>query len=38
MENEKELKVVIPFVFYHGEKGCDLGMEFLASFANNSIP
>jgi predicted transposase/invertase (TIGR01784 family) len=38
MENEKELKVVIPFVFYHGDKGWDLGMEFLESFTKNSIP
>jgi len=38
MENEKELKVVIPFVFYHEEKGWDLGLEFLESFPKNSIP
>jgi predicted transposase/invertase (TIGR01784 family) len=38
LENEKELNVIIPFVFYHGEKGWDLGMEFLASFPKNSIP
>jgi predicted transposase/invertase (TIGR01784 family) len=38
VENEKELNVVIPFVFYHGEKSWDLGTEFLASFNNNSIP
>jgi len=38
MENEKELKVIIPFVFYHGEKGWDLGLEFLESFTKNSIP
>jgi predicted transposase/invertase (TIGR01784 family) len=38
LENEKELNVIIPFVFYHGEKGWDLGMEFLDSFTKNSIP
>ena len=38
IENEKELNVIIPFVFYHGEKGWDLGLEFLNSFAKNSIP
>jgi predicted transposase/invertase (TIGR01784 family) len=38
MENEKELNVIIPFVFYHGEKGWDLGLEFLESFTKNSIP
>ena len=34
----EELKVVIPFVFYHGEKGWDLGLDFLESFTKNSIP
>jgi predicted transposase/invertase (TIGR01784 family) len=38
MENEKELNVIIPFVFYHGEKGWDLGLEFLECFTKNSIP
>lgn len=38
MENEKVLNIVIPFVFYHGEKGWDLGIEFLESFPKNSIP
>ena len=38
MENERELNVVIPFVFYHGEKGWDLGLEFLECFTKNSIP
>ncbi len=38
MENEKGLNVIIPFVFYHGEKGWDLGFEFLDSFIKNSIP
>jgi hypothetical protein len=30
--------VVIPFVFYHGERGWDLGENFLDSFPMNSIP
>ena len=38
IENERELNVIIPFVFYHGEKGWDLGLEFLESFTKNSIP
>jgi predicted transposase/invertase (TIGR01784 family) len=38
VENEKELNVIIPFVFYHGEQGWDLGLEFLESFTKNSIP
>ena len=31
-ENEKELKVVLPFVFYHGEKDWDLGFSFQEMF------
>jgi predicted transposase/invertase (TIGR01784 family) len=38
MESVRELNVIIPFVFYHGEKGWDLGLEFLDSFTKNSIP
>jgi predicted transposase/invertase (TIGR01784 family) len=38
LENEKEQNVIIPFVFYHGEKGWDLGLKFLDSFTKNSIP
>jgi predicted transposase/invertase (TIGR01784 family) len=34
----EDLKIVIPFVFYHGEKGWDLGQNFLDSFKYNSIP
>ncbi len=30
--------VVIPFVFYHGERGWDLGENFHDSFPANSIP
>ena len=35
---KEDLKIVIPFVFYHGEKGWDLGRNFLDSFKYNSIP
>ena len=38
MQKKEELKVVIPFVFYHGEKGWDLGESFLDSFNKESIP
>ena len=38
MENQENLTVVIPFVFYHGEKGWDLGENFLDNFPVNSIP
>jgi predicted transposase/invertase (TIGR01784 family) len=34
----EELKVVIPFVFYHGEKGWDLGLNFLENFDLETIP
>ncbi len=38
LENESSLNVVLPFVFYHGEKGWDLGTEFLDTFDKDSIP
>ncbi len=38
MENQENLAVVIPFVFYHGEKGWDLGETFLDNFPVKSIP
>jgi predicted transposase/invertase (TIGR01784 family) len=38
MENENRLSVVLPFVFYHGEKGWDLGTEFMHTFDKDSIP
>jgi predicted transposase/invertase (TIGR01784 family) len=38
LENENSLNVVLPFVFYHGEKGWDLGTEFLDTFNKGSIP
>ncbi len=38
MKNENRLSVVLPFVFYHGEKGWDLGTEFLHTFEKDSIP
>jgi predicted transposase/invertase (TIGR01784 family) len=38
MENDKRLTVVLPFVFYHGEKRWDLGAEFLDTFDKASIP
>lgn len=37
-ENQESLMVVIPFVFYHGERGWDLGESFLDTFHENSIP
>jgi hypothetical protein len=36
--NNEHLKIVIPFVFYHGGKGWDLGQNFFGSFNYNSIP
>ena len=38
LENENRLSVVLPFVFYHGEKGWDLGTEFLDTYDKASIP
>ena len=38
IENQESLMVVIPFVFYHGEKGWDLGENFFDTFPLNSIP
>ena len=38
IENQENLTIVIPFVFYHGEKGWDLGETFLDNFPVNSIP
>jgi predicted transposase/invertase (TIGR01784 family) len=32
------VKVVIPFVFYHGEKGWDLGLNFIVNFDLDTIP
>jgi len=36
--NQKNLTIVIPFVFYHGERGWDLGENFLDNFPVESIP
>ena len=38
IENKESPKIVIPFVFYHGERGWDLGENFLDTFSANSIP
>ena len=38
LDNQESLMVVIPFVFYHGERGWDLGENFNDSFPANSIP
>jgi predicted transposase/invertase (TIGR01784 family) len=38
LENEKELKVVLPLVFYHGEKDWDLGYTFQGMFNMKNIP
>ena len=38
LENKQSLTLVIPFVFYHGEKGWDLGESFIDTFPVNSIP
>ena len=38
IENQENLTIVIPFVFYHGERGWDLGETFLDNFPVNSIP
>jgi predicted transposase/invertase (TIGR01784 family) len=38
IENEKELKIVLPFVFYHGEKGWDLGYSFQEMFDWKKFP
>jgi len=38
IENQENLTIVIPFVFYHGEKGWDLGETFLNNFPVKSIP
>jgi predicted transposase/invertase (TIGR01784 family) len=35
-KNHDELRVVLPFVFYHGEKSWDLGNSFLDNFPNKS--
>ena len=32
------MPLFISSVFYHGEKGWDLGLEFLESFTKNSSP
>jgi predicted transposase/invertase (TIGR01784 family) len=37
MENQENLTIVIPFVFYHGEKGWDLGENFLDNFPVETI-
>jgi predicted transposase/invertase (TIGR01784 family) len=37
-ENQEELTIVVPFIFYHGEKGWDLGNEFQDSFSMEAIP
>ena len=36
--NQENLTIVIPLVFYHGEKGWDLGENFLDNFPVESIP
>ncbi len=33
-----KVSIVIPFVFYHGKKGWDLGLEFLDGFQKTHIP
>ena len=38
MENDRDLKVVLPFVFYHGEKDWDLGYSFQEMFELKNIP
>jgi len=38
IENEKELKIVLPFVFYHGEKDWDLGYCFQEMFDWKKLP
>jgi predicted transposase/invertase (TIGR01784 family) len=38
LENEKELKVVLPFVFYHGEKEWDLRISFQEMFNWKNLP
>ena len=38
IENKETPTIVIPFVFYHGERGWDLGEKFLDTFSANSIP
>ena len=37
-QNQVDLKIVLPFVFYHGDKGWDLGEYFLDGFPKDSIP
>ena len=36
--NQENLTIVIPLVFYHGEKGWDLGENFLDNFPVESTP
>ena len=38
IENQENLTIVIPFVFYHGERGWDLGETFLDNFPVKSVP
>ena len=38
IENQENLTIFIPFVFYHGERGWDLGENFLDNFPLKSIP
>jgi predicted transposase/invertase (TIGR01784 family) len=38
IENEKELKIVLPFIFYHGEKDWDLGFSFQEMFDWEKLP
>jgi predicted transposase/invertase (TIGR01784 family) len=38
MKNKEKVSIVIPFVFYHGKKGWDLGLEFLDGFQKIHIP
>ena len=38
MQKKEELRVVVIFVFYHGEKGWHLGTGFLDILNKDSIP
>ena len=38
IDNEKELKVILPFVFYHGEESWNLGFKFQEMFSLDLTP
>ena len=38
MKNKEPLSPVIPFVFYHGKKEWDLGLEFISGFQKVNLP